>query len=295
MIKNLVLIISIVLLSVLMILFAYILKDNNLCCKYNVCRQLTNICDDNTEVLDLESEKGTKLTLNGINQGDSVEMGTVLTGSIVGNWYFEAEFPVRVLNSNMEIVDTLVARAQDDWMTDEMVPFELELDFDLTEVSEITLRFEKSNPSDLEENADHIDFNIVVEPSERTLTVKVYFPNINMGSTDDCSLVYPLNREIPYTQATGRASLNELFKGVTDDEKEDGYYTNLNTGIEIQSLTIQNGIAKADFNQRLQEMVGGSCKTTSVRSQIEKTLLQFSTVETVQISIDGQVEDILQP
>lgn len=295
MIKNLVLIIAIVFISVFMILFAYVLKDRDLCCEYNLCHELTNICVDRPEVLKLTSDKGTKLSLENIKENDTVDMGTVIKGDITGNWYFEGEFPVRVLNSEMQILDTLIAYAQDDWMTSDSVPFEVELDFDLTQESDITLRFEKSNPSGLAENADYIDFAIRVKPTDKTLIVKVYFPNTNMGSTEDCSLVYPLNREIPYTQATGRASLNELFKGLTEDEKDEGYYTNLNTGIEIQSLTILNGVAKADFNQRLQEQAGGSCRVTGIRAQIEETLLQFPTVETVVISIDGQTEDILQP
>lgn len=295
MIKNLVLITVIVLLSVFMILFAYILKDPSLCCEFNLCKQLSNICEDKEEVLDIDSNKGIKLTIEDIKKDDTVEIGTVIKGSITGSWYFEGEFPVRVLNSNMEIVDTLIAHAKDDWMTDENVPFELELNFDIQQEQYITLRFEKSNPSGLEENSDYIDFTIKVKPKKESLTVKVYFPNTKMGSTDDCSLVYPLNRKIPYTQAVGRAALNELFNGITQEEKEDGYFTNLNTGIQIQSITIQNGIAKVDFNRKLQEGIGGSCKVTSIRAQIEKTLLQFPTVNTVIISIDGQSEDILQP
>lgn len=295
MIKNLVLITVIVLLSVFMILFAYILKDPSLCCEFNLCKQLSNICEDKGDVLDIDSKKGIKLTIEDIKKDDTVEIGTVIKGSITGSWYFEGEFPVRVLNSNMEIVDTLIAHAKDDWMTDENVPFELELNFDIQQEQYITLRFEKSNPSGLEENSDYIDFTIKVKPKKESLTVKVYFPNTKMGSTDDCSLVYPLNRKIPYTQAVGRAALNELFNGITQEEKEDGYFTNLNTGIQIQSITIQNGIAKVDFNQKLQEGIGGSCKVTSIRAQIEKTLLQFPTVNTVIISIDGQSEDILQP
>lgn len=295
MIKNLVLIISIVLLSVVMILFAYILKDTDTCCKYSICRQFTKICTDSPSVLDIDSKKGIKLTIENIKENDTLDMGSVIKGSITGSWYFEGEFPVRVLNSGMEVIDTLIANAKSDWMTDKQVPFEVVLDFDLEEEESITLRFEKSNPSGLEENADHIDFKIKVKPEEKILTVKAYFPNTNMGSTEDCTLVYPLNREIPYTQAVGRGALNELFKGVTEKEIEYGYFTNLNTGIIIQSLSIQNGIAKVDLNQRLQEGVGGSCKVSSIRAQIEKTLLQFPTVNTVVISIDGQIEDILQP
>jgi len=45
----------------------------------------------------------------------------------------------------------------------------------------------------------------------------------------------------------------------------------------------------------LEEAVGGSCRVTAIRSQIEQTLKQFSTVQSVIISIDNRTEDILQP
>lgn len=73
----------------------------------------------------------------------------------------------------------------------ENVEFELLLDFYLDREQYIILRFEKSNPpSGLAENADYIDFQITVKPSSQTINVKIYFPNKNMGSTDDCSLVF---------------------------------------------------------------------------------------------------------
>lgn len=295
MIKNLVLIVSIVLLSILLILFAYLIKDSELCCRYEFCSKLTNICKEDSEVLYSKSERGIKLYINDIKENDTVQLGSTLSGSITGQWFFEGEFPVRVLNEEMEILDTVLASATQDWMTEEDVSFEVNLDVDIQESSSVILRFEKSNPSGLIKNDDYIDFPIMLEVQEKSIEVKVFFPNEIMGSTEDCTLVYPLIRTIPQTVAVGRASLEELFNGLTEEELSSGYYDNLNEGIVIQSLTISNGIARVDFNSKLDEMVGGSCKVTSIRAQIEETLKQFSTVNSVVISRDGQVEDILQP
>ncbi|MFA6424011.1 MAG: GerMN domain-containing protein [Candidatus Magasanikbacteria bacterium] len=127
-------------------------------------------------------------------------------------------------------------------------------------------------------------------------TVKVFFNNIIFDpGLMDCASVYPVNRAIKPTLAVGRAALEELFRGLVAGESELGYLTNLNTGVKIQKLTIENGIAKVDFSEELQSGVGGSCKVTAIRSQITQTLKQFPTVREVIISIDGNIEDILQP
>ncbi|PKN02779.1 hypothetical protein CVU76_01985 [Candidatus Dojkabacteria bacterium HGW-Dojkabacteria-1] len=295
MIKNLVLIISIILLSVVLILFSYLLKEPDLCCKYEVCTKFTNICENSKSVLQLKTQEGVRIYLENVKHGDEIELGYVIRGSVTGSWYFEGEFPVRVLNEEMEVVETLIAFAKEDWMTSERVPFELEVDFPLIADSYIVLRFEKSNPSGLIENSDYADLQILVKTVNEALEVKVYFPNENMGSTSDCTLVYPVNRTIPYTQAVGRAALEQLFKGVTTDEEDFGYFTNINEGVKIQSLTISNGIARVDLSEELEREVGGSCRVTSIREQINRTLGQFSTVDTVIISVDGRTEDILQP
>jgi len=295
MIKNIVLILSIVLLSVFMILFAYILKDKDLCCRYELCKQITNICKDQPSVLYKTSEKGVKLYIDDVKENATVVIGTQLTGKITGGWFFEGEFPVRILNEDLEILGTLTASATQEWTTSELVPFKLNLDSDIEETTNVVLRFEKSNPSGLKENDDYIDFPIVLYVPDKYIDIEVYFPNTQKGSTEDCSLVFPVTRKIQETVAVGRASLEELFKGVTEDDITLGYYTNINQGVEIQSLTISNGVARVDLSQSLQEGVGGSCKVTSIRAQIEETLKQFSTVDSVVISIDGQVEDILQP
>ena len=89
----------------------------------------------------------------------------------------------------------------------------------------------------------------------------------------------------------------ELFKGPTEDEKNQGFFTSINDGVLLQSLMIgmESGTAWADFNEQLEYQVGGSCRVSAIRAQIEQTLKQFSTIKNVVISIDGRTEDILQP
>lgn len=128
-----------------------------------------------------------------------------------------------------------------------------------------------------------------------TLNVQVYFNNSTMDPGVSCNKVFGVEREIPKTLAVGRAALEELLKGPTQEEKHAGFFTSINPGVKIQKLTIVDGIAKVDFDTQLDFHVGGSCRVSAIRAEITQTLKQFPTVSEVVISIDGRTEDILQP
>ena len=129
----------------------------------------------------------------------------------------------------------------------------------------------------------------------KTTTVKVYFANKKAEPGKECQADFAIDRLVPKTQAVGRASLDELLKGPSVEEMEKGYLTGINEGVKVEKLSIENGVARADFNLRLEEAVGGSCRVSLIRSQIINTLKQFPTVKEVVISIEGATEDILQP
>lgn len=127
-----------------------------------------------------------------------------------------------------------------------------------------------------------------------TSVIKSYFGNTSLAP-NDCEKVFPLDRVIPKTQSLARRALEILLEGVGPEERQIGFFTSLNTGVKIKSLVILNTVARADFDEALQAGVGGSCRVTAIRAQITETLKQFSSVQSVIISIDGRTEEILQP
>jgi hypothetical protein len=142
---------------------------------------------------------------------------------------------------------------------------------------------------------DKVIIPVFIKKSE-TAIIKVFFGNSKMDPEASCNKVFPVERVIYKTQAVARKSLEELIKGPTDKETGESYFTSLNQeGIIIQSLVVEDGIAKADFNSELERAVGGSCRVAAIRAQITETLKQFPAVKSVVISIDGRTEDILQP
>jgi spore germination protein GerM len=128
-----------------------------------------------------------------------------------------------------------------------------------------------------------------------TIKVKVFFNNDKLDPEFSCNKVFPVERKIAKTQTIARAALEELLEGPTQEEKSQGFFSNINPGVKIQKLTIENEVAKVDFDEQLEFQVGGSCRVAAIRAEITQTLKQFSTVKEVIISIDGRTEDILQP
>lgn len=88
------------------------------------------------------------------HEGDVVSSPLTVRGEARGAWYFEAQFPVRLLDADGRVLASAPAHATGDWMTDQMVPFEATLTFDRPAAVTGTLVLEKDNPSDLPQNAD---------------------------------------------------------------------------------------------------------------------------------------------
>jgi hypothetical protein len=83
-----------------------------------------------------------------------------VTGEARGYWYFEASFPIEVRDAEGELLAIAPAQAQGEWMTEEFVPFEITLDFQLPKTDTGTLILHKDNPSGLPEHDDSLSIPI---------------------------------------------------------------------------------------------------------------------------------------
>jgi len=87
---------------------------------------------------------------------DAVTSPLTVTGEARGNWYFEASFPVRVLDANGTVLAAVPVQAQGEWMTENFVPFHTTLEFESPTTKTGTIVFQKDNPSGLPEFDDEI-------------------------------------------------------------------------------------------------------------------------------------------
>jgi len=252
-----------------------------------------------TEDIGNELEKQDLIRINKPRPNEIVISPLEIEGEARGNWFFEGNFPVKLLDKDGKELTVGVAEAKFDkdgagWMTEDFVPYRARLEFVAKEGEKGVLVLEKDNPSGLPENADELRVPVIFGKGE-TMTVKIYFNNDKLDPEFSCHKVFPVEREIPKTLAVARAALLELLKGPTEEEKARGFLTNINPGVKIQNLVIESGVAKVDFDEQLEFQVGGSCRVAAIRAEITETLKQFPTIKEVVISINGRREDILQP
>lgn len=109
--------------------------------------------------------------------GSTVSSPLIVRGEARGNWYFEASFPVRILDANGNELAVVPAQAQGDWMTTEFVPFEVSIAFGPSPTATGTLVLERDNPSGLPEHAAEVRIPIRfanTTVAERTIVIYHY-------------------------------------------------------------------------------------------------------------------------
>ncbi len=76
----------------------------------------------------------------------------VIKGKVRGGWFFEAVFPIRIVDDQGVELGRTTAHAKGEWTTNEFVPFEATLTFKRNASYSATIILEKDNPSGLPEN-----------------------------------------------------------------------------------------------------------------------------------------------
>jgi len=259
--------------------------------------------DGDTFVEDIgnELEKTDLIKITNPRPNQVIENPILISGEAKGFWFFEASFPVKIFDENDFLLGIVPAQALGEWMTEDFVPFSAILSFSSPSTPKGKLVLEKDNPSGLQGQSDQlivpVYFGEMAETAKELMTTKIFLNDSRFANEPyfDCSRTIAVERQVPKTQAVARAALEALLRGATEEEKSQGFLSNINPGVRIQKLTIKDGKAEVDFNPQLEYQVGGSCWVAAIRAQITETLKQFPTVETVIISIDGRTEDILQP
>jgi hypothetical protein len=95
--------------------------------------------------------------------GQTVSSPLTITGKARGIWFFEADFPIYLLDANGNIIASHYGQAQGEWMTEDFVPFIAEIIFENPGTETGTLILEKDNPSGLEENDAKIEIPVRFE------------------------------------------------------------------------------------------------------------------------------------
>ena len=117
-----------------------------------------------TEEIGNEVDKNDLIRLDYPRPNAAISSPLTITGRARGNWFFEAGFPVVLVDWDGLIIAEGSAEAQTDWMTEDFVPFEAKLEFENPGVyNNGALILQRSNPSDLPENDDALEIPVKFE------------------------------------------------------------------------------------------------------------------------------------
>ena len=110
-----------------------------------------------TEDIGHEVGKPNLIRVSSPRPNQEVASPLIVEGAARGNWYFEATFPVTLLDADGNVIAHHYAEAQAEWMTTEFVPFRTELKFNQPGTNRGTLVLHKHNASGLPEHDDVLE------------------------------------------------------------------------------------------------------------------------------------------
>ncbi|RQD78717.1 MAG: hypothetical protein D5R97_00075 [Candidatus Syntrophonatronum acetioxidans] len=133
----------------------------------------------------------------------------------------------------------------------------------------------------------NLEISPEVEDLKDTSQVVVYFCGWGEG---DLTYMVPVTRVIPSTSNLVEGALKELLKGPRPDTE---LYSDLNPQAEINSITLEEGVATVDFNKDFLIYDGGVKGEENIIKQIVLTLTQFPEIKEVRILVEGVEPDLV--
>lgn len=118
-----------------------------------------------TEDVGNELDKTDLIRLSTPRPNQVIASPLVITGEARGTWFFEASFPIVLVDWDGRIIAQAVAQAKSDWMTTDFVPFEATVTFIVDEnvySRRGALILRKDNPSGLPEHDDALEVPIML-------------------------------------------------------------------------------------------------------------------------------------
>ena len=126
------------------------------------------------EIKNISDDKSNLIRVSSPQQNEVITSPLTITGEARGTWYFEASFPVVLVDWDGLIIAEGHAEAQSDWMTEEFVPFRAELTFKAPIYKNYgTLILRKDNPSGLPEHDNALEVPVLFRDTPKEPTEEI--------------------------------------------------------------------------------------------------------------------------
>ncbi|PIR04474.1 MAG: hypothetical protein COV59_00665 [Candidatus Magasanikbacteria bacterium CG11_big_fil_rev_8_21_14_0_20_39_34] len=142
--------------------------------KEKVMQDLEVIPSPKVNIQDETTTKEAPLTFSNLVPEQTIKSPVSIVGEAPGRYFFEGSFPVMVVDAHGKVIGDGIATAQGDWMTEKMVPFHTDIQFEWKPIGMGEeplpptgfLIFQKDNPSDMRENDEEYRVPITFQESE---------------------------------------------------------------------------------------------------------------------------------
>jgi len=288
--------------------YFYFPKQNQLENKEVFCSQDVKLCSDGSYVSRIppncdfnKCPKEDLIVVENPKAEEEINSPLFISGKARGYWFFEGSFPIELVDEENNLISQTIAKAKDEWMTEEFVPFEAVLNFSNPKTNKGFLIFKKDNPSGMKKYDDEFKVPIVFSKKQlKEISLYYYNPNLDKDENGNilCSQkgIVEIKRQIPISKTPIKDTLELLLKGkqnLTKKDIENGTTTEFPLeGFYLLGINLKpDGNLILNFKDDLNKSLGGSCRINILRYQIEKTALQFPEVKKVIF----YPEDILEP
>lgn len=304
--KNLFLIIIIILVVILGGIYFFSKEEEPVACTLD-----TKLCPDGSYVTRVPPTcdfapcpKENLIQVETPQANEMISSPLIIKGRARGFWFFEASFPVKLLDEDGNLLGQTIAQAQDEWTTEDFVSFQAEIQFSPPSTSRGILVLEKDNPSGLPEHADELRMPILFSTKEiiqkRQVNLFYYNPERDKDELGNikCSRdgLVAVERKMPASQTPIRDTISFLLEGrenLTESDIAQGITTEypLEGFSLVEANLKENGTLILKFDDPLNKTSGGSCRVGILWFQVEATAKQFSEVQKVEFL----PEELFQP
>jgi hypothetical protein len=234
----------------------------------------------------LKSKNGSVLEMQYPLPNSEIGCEFEIVGKVPNSWFKEGSFFVDIKAGGKNVLSSL-AFSEEDWLSDGLKTF----------YSTIVCKDGCVGNGEIVLNSKGEDsFTIPVSFStscaaqlEKTNLTVFYGYSKEDNSSTNCGTTYPFKRNVPKTVGIGRASLEVLFFGPIDSEKEKGYFSSLPQDMELNYLRVADGVAYVDLFSELFSGITEECSLARIKSQITNTLKEMLGVNDVSIRVNGEL------
>jgi hypothetical protein len=145
------------------VLYFYLFKQKGGENKKVFCPQDVKLCSDGSYVSRIPPNckfqmcpKEDLIVVENPRAREEISSPLFISGKARGYWFFEADFPIELVDENNNLIGQTIAQAKGEWMTEDFVPFEATLNFVNPKTNKGFLIFRKDNPSGLKEHDDEL-------------------------------------------------------------------------------------------------------------------------------------------